>query len=602
MHRPALACLLILATLAASSPARGDAAGAIADARRQLAGRDAIAAASTLEAALATAGGEKSAVLDLLRTAYAQAAQQCEAQGKPGEAETYREDLRILNRSIKPTVPRAQSPASEPAKPPIEPLPEPAKPPIEPLPEVPPSPVPAELPPLQAPAPTPEPTSITPPKPEPEPEPAPVTKPEPEPAPAPAPATLPEPAPAPVPSALLPLPAPTPTVDLATADAAFLAERYAEAGRLYTELARARKLPKERNDCWAYCRSVAVAKRINARPTDRSEWASIDAEIQQIRKLDPENWIGEYLRNLAAERPGGKKAAASGSTVVRASSPEESPATSPPTRAAANAPAGASAKPAQTIGRWQTRESTNFRIYHVDPALAAKVAQIAETTRVRQTKFWTGAEPQAAWMPKCEIYLYPNGKIYGQMTGQPEDSPGFSTMGMNEGKLIGRRVNVRVDHPTALTAVLPHEVTHVILADFFTTQQIPRWADEGMAVLSEPADEQRRRAADLSEPLAADRLFPIANLMTMDYPESQYWNLYYAQSVSLTRFLVETGSSKLLLKYLQAAQAGDPEEELRKHYKIDGYADLQSRWVEYARKNASPALATPAPKPDLRVR
>ena len=88
------------------------------------------------------------------------------------------------------------------------------------------------------------------------------------------------------------------------------------------------------------------------------------------------------------------------------------------------------------------------------------------------------------------------------MTGQPEDSPGFSTMGMNGGRIIARRVNLRADHPTLLPAVLPHEITHVILADLFPTQQIPRWADEGMAVLSEPADEQQRRAADLDEPLA----------------------------------------------------------------------------------------------------
>ena len=48
------------------------------------------------------------------------------------------------------------------------------------------------------------------------------------------------------------------------------------------------------------------------------------------------------------------------------------------------------------------------------------------------------------------------------------------------------RTNLRADHPQVLTAILPHEVTHVVLADLFTTQQIPRWADEGMAVLAEP--------------------------------------------------------------------------------------------------------------------
>ena len=39
-----------------------------------------------------------------------------------------------------------------------------------------------------------------------------------------------------------------------------------------------------------------------------------------------------------------------------------------------------------------------------------------------------------------------------------------------------------------LASGLPHEVTHVILADLFPQQQIPRWADEGMAVLTEPRE------------------------------------------------------------------------------------------------------------------
>ena len=50
-----------------------------------------------------------------------------------------------------------------------------------------------------------------------------------------------------------------------------------------------------------------------------------------------------------------------------------------------------------------------------------------------------------------------------------------------------------------------HIDAHVILADLFPSQQIPKWADEGMAVLSEPAAEQDRRLADLAGPLSSGR-------------------------------------------------------------------------------------------------
>ena len=145
----------------------------------------------------------------------------------------------------------------------------------------------------------------------------------------------------------------------------------------------------------------------------------------------------------------------------------------------------------------------------------------------------------------------------------------------------------------------------MIVADFFTEKQIPRWADEGLAVLSEPQDEQDRRALDLNEPLAADKLFRIEDLMNMDYPEPQYFRLYYAQSVSVSRFLVEQGSSTQMLQFLQAAQREGYEAALRRVYKIDGYADFQDRWLLYAKAKADRRIAEapPAPvEPGVKVR
>ena len=123
---------------------------------------------------------------------------------------------------------------------------------------------------------------------------------------------------------------------------------------------------------------------------------------------------------------------------------------------------------------------------------------------VKQAKRWGSAATRSTWSPKCDIYLYPTPEDFAQMTGQPETSPGFSTMGINGNRIIARRVNLRADHPQLLTAILPHEVTHVVLADLFTEKQIPRWADEGMAVLAEPVSEQLSRAGDLCDAAGAE--------------------------------------------------------------------------------------------------
>ena len=172
---------------------------------------------------------------------------------------------------------------------------------------------------------------------------------------------------------------------------------------------------------------------------------------------------------------------------------------------------GAENTPAAPLS-WQVRETANFRIYHTDPVQAEQAAQAAEAVRTQQAGRWGSSAARAPWSPRCDIYLYPTPRDFAQLTGQPETSPGFSTMAVNGNRIVARRVNLRADHPQLLAAILPHEVTHVVLADLFTQQQIPRWADEGMAVLAEPPAEQASRASELTEPLREGRVFKLSEL------------------------------------------------------------------------------------------
>jgi len=221
---------------------------------------------------------------------------------------------------------------------------------------------------------------------------------------------------------------------------------------------------------------------------------------------------------------------------------------------------------------------------HCDPRLAEAAGEAAESVRADQAKRWGSPALQRPWTPRCEIHLYPTGRAFAQATGQPENSPGFSTMFSNGNRVTARRTSLRADHPQLLTAILPHEVTHVVLADLFTVQQIPRWADEGMAVLAEPNAEQNLRAAELQEPLETGQVFDLGKLMSMDYPEAKDWSLYYAQSVSLTRFLVDQGTPERFLQFVRDSHRTGIEAALRDGYRISGFAELQERWQTYARQ------------------
>jgi hypothetical protein len=433
------------------------------------------------------------------------------------------------------------------------------------------------------------------------------------------------------------------------ADRLFLDKKYEQAGRIYAQLAGRNQLPAQRKGVWAYCRWVAVVARINAHPRSDHEWDQIEQEVRSIQRLTPGNWYGEYLQNRVAEaRRGGRAPARSGRLVVRGSAPEEDPparlprlagrsrsappsspglkaesgepalgfpsppaeerpqadprgeapgiAASGPTSMAAAPRSGSESQgqdsPPATPVSWHVRETANFTIYHTDPVLAEQAAKAAEAARAQQAKRWGSTATRFTWSPRCELYLYPTPGDFARMTGQPETSPGFSTMGINGNRIIARRVHLRANHPQLLTAILPHEVTHVVLADLFTQQQIPRWADEGMAVLAEPPAEQVNRAAELIQPLKEGRVFKLSELMAIDYPNAEAWNLYYAQSVSLTQYLVGLGTPEQFVSFVRGAQRNGIEESLRTVYRIDGFAELEDRWQDFARRQAGEITAS----------
>lgn len=624
--RAASTGLLLILTLATSALAAPPAAE---DARQRLDRGDARGAASLLESVLATAPeADRPALLDLLRRSYSAAAKQAEAAGKTAEAEEYRENLSILDRKPR----KVDTKTAPPVRP---------EPPVVTLPptRAEPRPGPVALPRAETPAPAAEPTAAQPlvtlPKAE-----EPTAQPPEAPLSAPPAAVNPPTTRAQSPTPAAPLinsPPAAPEVastasNIRAADEAFLAERYHEAGKIYAGLDREGKLPAGRKDHWAYCRAVEVVSRINARPATPREWADIEAEIKAIRTLSPNHWFAEYLRNLVNERNREPKprTTKTGKVVVRGSSPDE-PAQNPPPVPVAPATPGPTGPATQVPWAKQTVASPNFIVRHVESqkAIAEQVARAAEAARDAQAKRWGPTVVPGSWDPRCEIVLFPTAADLTRETQQPPDSPGFSTMGMNEGRIVLRRIHLRGDHPNLVKAILPHEVTHVVLADIFPRQQVPRWADEGMAVLAEPTPEQSLRAADLEEPLRTGRLFHLRDLMVMDYPAQQHWALYYAQSVSLTRFLVETGSHARLVRLVESAQKATevhlfgklspnlppdhPQvraqiqeamrngftDALKEVYAINGYDDLQARWLEFARGQASGAAiaGTDVPTP-----
>lgn len=236
---------------------------------------------------------------------------------------------------------------------------------------------------------------------------------------------------------------------------------------------------------------------------------------------------------------------------------------------------------------WQVVETAHFRIFHrQDGDFGERVAQIAESTRKAMYKKWFDHEG-VEWEPICELVMHPDAGSYTQMTNVPGSSPGHSRIAFESGRVLSRRMDMRMDSDRILDTVLPHETTHVVLAGMFGDKLPPRWADEGIAVLTEPSDKVEQHRRNLHKHHQDGRLFGLKELMELkDYPPSSKISTFYAQSVALCEFLAAERSPKTLTDFVKDGVRHGYETALQRHYNMT-FAQLEERWTQKVLNNPS---------------
>lgn len=275
---------------------------------------------------------------------------------------------------------------------------------------------------------------------------------------------------------------------------------------------------------------------------------------------------------------------------------------------AADAPAATpgAAKPASVVlksyhwNRWLVQETRNFRVICLPGAPEAKrFPEVCEALRTQLQQTWFGesefGKSIGNWTPRCDIVLYPNVSEYSRVLGPgSEQSSGCASLNMDKGRITSRRVDLRADAADWLHSALPHELTHVIVADRFSKKQLPRWADEGMSILAEPEAKRNRRAQELQRAVANRAVYHAADLVQVKtYPAAQYRDAFYGQSASLVSYLLEQDTPERFLDFLERAMETDYDTALKEVYGVKSMATLQAHWQPrlFAREQASVLLA-----------
>jgi len=358
-------------------------------------------------------------------------------------------------------------------------------------------------------------------------------------------------------------------IDLvARADQEFQAKRFSEAASLYQQAYQKDKsLSSTSRERWAYCKLHWVTEQINRAGSVKPDWFMLETEVRTALSLAPRLEYGQTLLKRIE------------------SNIQEQPAVSK------------SRYPIQhqreKVNGWQVAESANFRVYHSNGALAEEVLNVAEQTRAAVLLKWLGEKDVPAWPARCEIFLYPDAQAYAHSTGTPADSPGHSSIGAEKqdaARIHSRRIDLHVDEVNMVRAVLPHETTHVTLAGLFGPRPLPRWADEGMAVLSEPYDRIQRHLRPLFEAFRENRRFTAQQLMLQeDYPGPAMMASFYGQSTTLVQFLTEQKGPITFTEFLKSAQREGYPRALERHYGMTP-EELEQRWTDFVVVKQAPSL------------
>lgn len=225
--------------------------------------------------------------------------------------------------------------------------------------------------------------------------------------------------------------------------------------------------------------------------------------------------------------------------------------------------------------------TTNFEVQAPTHAIAQLVADEAERQRRRRAREWLGKE-LPAWPKPCPIRV----KITNNGSG------GATTFNFDKGKVLSQEMQLEGTLERILVNCLPHEVTHSVLAHH-VGRPLPRWFDEGSAVLSEDDIEQKRHLDLVRQILnSPGRAIPVRRLLNLKaYPPDVI--VLYAEGFSLTRFLVERKDRKTLLDFIAKAEGSDWD---RASFAVYGYAsveELEKAWL------ASLRLQPTAPTPTV---
>ncbi|MGC9454758.1 MAG: peptidase MA family metallohydrolase [Phycisphaerae bacterium] len=237
----------------------------------------------------------------------------------------------------------------------------------------------------------------------------------------------------------------------------------------------------------------------------------------------------------------------------------------------------------------RTAEGEHFVVRTHNARLASLLVGRAEESLRRICGVLLGGQ---AWPHVVDVYVWTDRDEFQR---HAEDAPDYS--GGNFSLRYGadgivRRIDLtQLDERgrfdvVMVDRVLPHELSHLVLHEYFGESHCPLFLDEGLAMLAETeTDENRIVLAGTA--IAAGRHIPLPRLFLATREDLDDPALFYAQSLSFVEYLRSRMTPAQFGRFLQNVKSGSTiVEALQRALYIppdEGFLrDLAAAWQDYA--------------------
>lgn len=205
--------------------------------------------------------------------------------------------------------------------------------------------------------------------------------------------------------------------------------------------------------------------------------------------------------------------------------------------------------------QWKHGETEHFIYHFVDSFVVTPISVEAEFHYRVVTKELQREAP--ASNTKSHLYIFQKPADWQQFQSAGKLEPWTGGIQSQGSLFIVRDPSFKFS-----SNALGHEIAHLILHRYYP-DGIPLWLNEGFAqYVSKGAQASYYRARNYnakarSQTIAQEKLFPLATLTTMTYPESEQVQTFYDESEKLVRFLAATDKASFL-SFLDAMARHQP--------------------------------------------